>query len=104
MCSLFTHHLDKDEVVSLLRKMAAATKHLVLVNDLVRSVPSLMMVTFATQLLTRSKVVHFDGPASVKASFTPEELRELAVEAGLQTAHVQEHFPCRMLLQWNKQK
>lgn len=104
MCSLFTHHLERDEVISLLGRMRQATNHLVLVNDLVRSVPSLMMVTLATQVLSRSRVVHSDGPASVRSSFTPRELSELAEEAGLSKATIQEHFPCRMLLVWNKQR
>jgi 2-polyprenyl-3-methyl-5-hydroxy-6-metoxy-1,4-benzoquinol methylase len=102
MCSLFTHHLDHAEAVALLEKMRVATRHMVLVNDLVRSMPSLVMVALATQMLSRSRVVHFDGPASVRASFTPEELKGVAAEAGMPNAVVHHSFPCRMLLAWNK--
>jgi 2-polyprenyl-3-methyl-5-hydroxy-6-metoxy-1,4-benzoquinol methylase len=102
MCSLFTHHLERDDAIQLLGKMKNAAKHMVIVNDLVRSYPSLFMVTLATQVLSRSKVVHFDGPASVRSSFTPLEMMSLAVEAGLEGARIQQHFPCRMMLVWDR--
>jgi 2-polyprenyl-3-methyl-5-hydroxy-6-metoxy-1,4-benzoquinol methylase len=102
MSSLFTHHLEHGEVVGLLDKMRGSARHMVLVNDLVRSLSSLVMVALATQVLSRSPVVHFDGPASVKASFTPQELKAIAEEAGLSNAVIHETFPCRMLLVWNK--
>ena len=35
-CSLFLHHLDESDAISLLRRMAAAAQNLVLVDDLVR--------------------------------------------------------------------
>jgi len=100
MCSLFMHHLDRDQAIAVLRKMSAATKHLVLVNDLVRNYKNLLMVSVATQVVSRSHVVHFDGPASVRAAFTPTELYSIASDAGLQNAIVKERFPCRMLLEW----
>lgn len=102
MTSLFTHHLAREEVVALLRRMSAAAKHLVLVDDLVRSYPNLLMVSLATRVLSRSPVVHFDGPASVRNSFTAQEFSDMASEAGLVGGRVQEHFPCRMLFECRK--
>jgi 2-polyprenyl-3-methyl-5-hydroxy-6-metoxy-1,4-benzoquinol methylase len=99
MTSLFTHHLGRTEVVSLLRRMSAGAKHLVLVDDLVRSYPNLLMVSLATRVLSRSPIVHFDGPASVRNSFTTHEMSEMAAEAGLINGRVHEHFPCRMLFE-----
>lgn len=103
MCSLFTHHLSEQEVVALLIKMREATKHMVVVNDLIRSYSSLITVFLATQMLSRSPVVHFDGPASVRASFTPEELKQLAEDAGMPHATISERFPCRMMLVWRRE-
>lgn len=53
-------------------------------------------------VLSRSPVVHFDGPASVRAAYTPAELRALADQAGLAGATVRPVFPCRMLLTWSR--
>ncbi len=98
--SLFLHHLSEEDAGALLSKMAKATRHSVLVNDLVRSRLNLVLVFLAMRLLTTSKVVHTDGPLSVKAAFTREEARGLAVQTGLDTAIVRSRFPCRYLLEW----
>ena len=102
ICSLFLHQLAVDDAVTLLARCAAATDGLVLVNDLARSRWNLGLVWLATRLLTRSHVVHVDGPLSVRAAFTASEARELAERAGLAGATVSGRFPCRWLLTWRK--
>ena len=101
-CSLFLHHLSVDNAVTLLARLAAATNRLVLVNDLSRSRWNLGLVWLATRLLTRSPVVHADGPLSVRAAFTRVEAAGLAERAGLKGATVSARFPCRWLLTWRK--
>lgn len=103
MTSLFAHHLDEEQLVALLKNMSKSTKHMVIVNDLVRSYSSLLMVFLATQVLSRSPVVHFDGPTSVRASYTTEELRDIAVRSGMDDATISERFPCRMMLVWRRE-
>ncbi|MBS2007597.1 MAG: methyltransferase domain-containing protein [Cyanobacteria bacterium SZAS TMP-1] len=102
MTSLFTHHLDPPDIQALLAKMAASAGKLVLVNDLERHPLSLWSVTLATKLVTTSKVVQHDGPASVRAAFTTTEMLQMAQAAGLKEATVERHFPCRMLLSWQR--
>jgi 2-polyprenyl-3-methyl-5-hydroxy-6-metoxy-1,4-benzoquinol methylase len=101
-CSLFLHHLDEPEAVHLLQAMGRAAGQLVLVNDLVRGRASYFLVWFACRMLSRSPVVRFDGPVSVQAAFTPNELQKLAEQAGLAGAVVRRAFPCRMRLAWRK--
>ncbi len=100
LCSLFLHHLTREQALLLLRRMAAAARRLVLVNDLVRSRMGLWLARAATQLLSRSPVVHIDGPRSVAGAFTVAEARQLAAEAGLAGATVDSRWPCRFLLTW----
>lgn len=100
--SLFLHHLDEDQAVSLLRRMGEATRRLVLINDLARSAFNLLLVRVATRLLSLSPVVHVDGPRSVEAAFTPAEMQQLAHRAGLEDAQVSRRFPCRFLLSWRR--
>jgi 2-polyprenyl-3-methyl-5-hydroxy-6-metoxy-1,4-benzoquinol methylase len=102
VCSLFLHHLDDQEAIELLRKMAAAAQRLVLVNDLARSRKGYWLACTATRLLSRSNVVHFDGPVSVRAAFTPTEALALAHRAGLNGATVSRRWPCRYLLTWKR--
>ena len=101
-CSLFLHHLSDDSAVTLLGRLAATTERLVLVNDLSRSRWNLSLVWCATRLVTRSRVVHVDGPLSVRGAFTPSEADALARRAGLTGATVSARFPCRWLLTWRK--
>ncbi|CAN5512646.1 class I SAM-dependent methyltransferase [soil metagenome] len=112
MTSLFTHHLDADDVIMLLRKMSGAARFKVIVNDLVRSEMSYVSVWLATRLLSRSPIVHYDGPVSVNASYTPSEFLNMAERAGLNVSQeknlessvvaVKLIFPCRQLLTWQR--
>lgn len=101
-CSLFLHHLSEDDAVTVLRRMAGAARALVLVNDLGRSRFNYAAVWVACHALSRSRVVRFDGPASVRSAFTPAEALALAGRAGLAGATVRGRFPCRFLLSWRK--
>jgi len=101
-CSLFLHHLSEDDAVALLRRMADAAGALVLVNDLARSRFNYLAVWATCHALSRSRVVRYDGPASVRSAFTPREALGLAEKAGLAGATVRRRFPCRFLLTWRK--
>lgn len=103
MCSLFLHHLDEDEAVALLRRMATAARRLVLVNDLVRGRLGYLMAWLGCRVLSRSKVVHFDGPASVRGAFTIDEAKLLAERASLERATLTKHWPQRFLLTWSRE-
>jgi 2-polyprenyl-3-methyl-5-hydroxy-6-metoxy-1,4-benzoquinol methylase len=102
IASLFLHHLSEFEAVGLLRRMSVTANRMLLVNDLRRTRINLGLVTLATRCLSRSRIVQHDGPASVRAAFTIDEARQLAVHAGLTNAIVTARFPCRWLLVWRK--
>jgi 2-polyprenyl-3-methyl-5-hydroxy-6-metoxy-1,4-benzoquinol methylase len=101
-CSLFLHHLDRPDAVTLLREMGRAAARRVVVNDLSRGPVNYALVWLACRLLSRSQVVREDGPLSVRAAFTPAEAVELATEAGLTGAKARPLFPCRFVLTWDK--
>jgi SAM-dependent methyltransferase len=100
--SLFLHHLPEADAIELLRKMADTAERLIVVFDLSRTRWNLGLVTLASRILTRSSVVHHDGPASVRAAFTMVEARDLAERAGLTNANVTPWWPCRWRLTWRK--
>jgi len=99
VCSLFLHHLSEEEAVTLLARMRDAADA-VAINDLSRSKLNYILVWIAARLLSRSPVVHFDGPASVQSAFTPAEAKALAERAGMANATVHRRFPCRFLMTW----
>ncbi len=100
--SLFLHHHSDERALALLRRMAQLADRLVLVNDLVRGRVGYSLAWLGTRLLSRSPVVHADGPQSVRAAFTLEEAAVLAHRAGLHEAQVCPHWPCRFLLSWRR--
>lgn len=102
VCSLFLHHLEDEQAVMLLRAMRIAGPRLILVNDLARSWTGLCLAHVVGRVLTTSRVVHVDGPLSVRAAFTPAEARTLAERAGLAGATVRRCWPWRWLLAWRR--
>jgi 2-polyprenyl-3-methyl-5-hydroxy-6-metoxy-1,4-benzoquinol methylase len=100
--SLFLHHLDGDQARTFLRRLGDMAGRLLLINDLVRSWPGLVLAHVGTRLLSASPVVHADGPRSVEAAFTPAEALALAEQAGLHGATVARRWPCRYLLTWRR--
>ncbi len=97
MCSQFLHHLPIEHVELILRKMKSAATTRVVVVDLERSRANWMQVWLATRVLSRSKIVHFDGPQSVRAAFTVAEFKNLAQSAGFATFKVRRKWPCRFV-------
>lgn len=101
-CSLFLHHLTQEESIRLLQRMWRASSQWMLVDDLLRSSFGLFLAHLGCRILTRSPVVHADGPQSVRAAFRREELRELVALAGLPAAEEKPHWPQRILLSWRR--
>ena len=104
MCSLFLHHLEEKQVTALLRKMALLARHAVMIDDLRRTRLGYQLAWIGCRLLTRSPMVHTDGPLSVQGAFTMDEARSLAEEAGLQDVSIVTHWPQRFLMTWQRDK
>jgi hypothetical protein len=52
--------------------------------------------------LTTSPVARVDGPRSVEAAFTLEEVHALAAAADMGNAAISRRWPCRYLLAWRR--
>jgi 2-polyprenyl-3-methyl-5-hydroxy-6-metoxy-1,4-benzoquinol methylase len=102
-CSLFLHHLETSQAIDLLRRMRQAAGTMVLINDLIRSRLGYLFAWIGTRVVSRSSIVHVDGPLSVRAAFTIPEARQLAEQAGLHGSAISSHWPFRFLLEWRQQ-
>lgn len=98
-CSLFLHHLSHDDAKLLLSKMASSTNGLMIVSDLLRTQFGYRLAWLGTRLLSRSHIVHVDGPLSVEAAFTLAEVSALKDECGLADAKLHSFLPARFLLE-----
>jgi ubiquinone/menaquinone biosynthesis C-methylase UbiE len=88
---LLLHHLDPAAAVATLREMAAVARDGVVINDLLRTRLSLVLVWVVTRLFWCHRLSRHDGPLSVRRSYGPEELRGLARKAGLQYLGIQRY-------------
>ena len=99
--SLFLHHFPDDQIVGLLRKLAGAASKLLLVEDLLRTRLGWYYCQFGVHLLSRSRVVHVDGPLSVRAAFSLTEMEAFLDRSGLaDRAELVKHWPERFLIRW----
>ncbi len=98
--SLFLHHFKEAEVVRILVQFKHAARKLVVVEDLIRSRLGYGMCLLGVRALTRSRVVHIDGPLSVRAAFTLVEMRQLLQQAAMTDADLRKTWPERFQIQW----
>jgi SAM-dependent methyltransferase len=102
MCSLFLHHVDENEAPVVLENLKAAASRLLLVQDLIRGPIAYGVAYAGTRMLSRSPIVHYDGPVSVQRAFTRSEVRLLAERCGMHDARVMWKWPFRFLLEWSQ--
>jgi ubiquinone/menaquinone biosynthesis C-methylase UbiE len=84
-CSLLSHHLEPDEVVTSLRELSRVARHGVVVNDLTRGIWPFCATGATIMVFGRSRVTRSDGLLSARRAYTLDELDVLLAEAGLVT-------------------
>jgi len=101
--SLFLHHLTAHQVTQTLAAMKCrvAPGGMLLVSDLRRSLAGYLLAWLGCRVLSRSRIVHYDGPVSVQAAWTIREMEEMARLAGLEGAEIRRAWPWRMQLLWH---
>jgi 2-polyprenyl-3-methyl-5-hydroxy-6-metoxy-1,4-benzoquinol methylase len=97
--SLFLHHLSDEGAAGFLKGLTRLGRA-VLVHDLLRTRLGYLLAFLAGRVLTRSPVVRVDGPRSVRAAFSLEEVRDLASRATMKEARVEPCWPERFALFW----
>jgi len=78
--SLFAHHLEPAELARFAVEALRVSRCAVLINDLVRH-PLHVALVYAGFPLMRSYVSRFDGVASVRRAYVPEEMRQILASA-----------------------
>lgn len=98
LCSLTLHHFSRDDAIAILRNMARLCRVGFIVNDLRRSWPGAWTAWLYTHLTTRNPMTRYDSYLSVLRAFTPEELADLAREAGIRTFTITQRPFFRLIL------
>jgi ubiquinone/menaquinone biosynthesis C-methylase UbiE len=98
-CSLVLHHAEKDGALRLLQEMARVSRVGVVVNDLERSRRAWLGAWMLTRVATRNRYTRHDAPLSVRRSFLPAEVAQIAARAGLiETARFRDLFRHRFAI------
>lgn len=103
-CTLFLHHLSDVDSGKLLTQMVRAAGRLVLVDDLRRSKVGYGLAVLGCRILSRSPIVHFDGPLSVRAAYTEAEIELLCKQWDLPLPRIKRHWPHRFLAAWDRKQ
>jgi ubiquinone/menaquinone biosynthesis C-methylase UbiE len=96
LCSMFLHHLDDDQVVTVLREIDRVARRGVIVADLLRNRRALAWITLFTTF--SNPMVKHDARVSVRQAFDREEIERLRDSAGLSYARYYRHFAHRFVL------
>ncbi|MGE5848583.1 MAG: methyltransferase domain-containing protein [Candidatus Methylomirabilota bacterium] len=104
LASLILHHTEGGAQVRLLRELYRVARCGVLVNDLRRGRWPFLVTWLSLRLVSRSRIIHHDGPVSVRRGFLATELLALAREAGWAQARVTCHAFFRLALVGEKPK
>lgn len=103
ICSLFTHHLDDDQLVGFLRWLDRRARKGWFINDLHRHPLPYYFIKYTTGLFSRNRLIRNDAAVSVARSFKKSEWRQLLDRAGIgESARVERHFPYRLCVSREK--
>ena len=96
--SLFIHHFAPVQAVGVLRAAYLCARRAIIMSDLVRGWLPLVAFKLVQPIFAHNFLTRHDGALSIRRSYTPAELRQLAEAAGLHNARVHTHWPWRMTL------
>jgi ubiquinone/menaquinone biosynthesis C-methylase UbiE len=94
-CNLFTHHLSPELVVHFANEALRVCRKAALINDLVRSSIHLVLVYAGTPLYN-SRITRHDAPASVRQSYTPQEMITMLKQTAAARVEIERHYLYRM--------
>jgi SAM-dependent methyltransferase len=96
--SLFTHHLNEDDIVRFLQWMERHAQIGWFINDLSRAPFPYHFFRIFSKLAGLHPFVQHDGPVSIARAFRPAEWRDLCAAAGLgpQEVQIQSFKPARL--------
>lgn len=99
-CGLFLHHLEPENVSRFGRESLRVARRAVLISDVIRSRVHLLLTHMGLPLF-RSPITWHDAPASVRAAYTRDEVRQLLAGCGARKVEIGTYYLYRMgVLLW----
>lgn len=76
-CSLFLHHFSFEQIEQLITKMMHKARIGIIINDLHRHIVAYYAIKLITKLFSKSPMVQYDAPISVKRGFLKSEIMKI---------------------------
>jgi len=96
--SLFCHHFNNDELITMLQWMKSNSSVGFFINDLHRHFLAYYSIKFLTSLFSKSYLVKNDAPLSVQRSFTRKEWEELLKSSKINSYSIKWKWAFRWLI------
>ncbi len=81
IATLFMHHFSSEQLVSFFFGLRDQTNHAIIINDIHRHPIAYYSIRLLTALFSKSTMVKYDAPLSVKRAFTRNELKTILGKA-----------------------
>lgn len=99
--TLFVHHFDEEQLVELFRSMTSHARIGVVINDIHRHSLAYHSIRLLTKYFSKSEMVKFDAPLSVRRSFKKKELINILEKAGIKDYSLKWKWAFRWQLIWH---
>lgn len=93
-CCLFAHHLEPSQIADFIAESLRVARVAVIINDLERTQLHNRLAVFFCSL-DSSRLSRHDGPASVRAAYTADEMRRMLAATG-RRFELKRHFLYRL--------
>ncbi len=100
LTALFLHHLDEEQIVTVLKSMDRLTRRGIVAADLLRHRRAYLWITLFT--LFSSRMIKHDATVSVAQALSAPEVLGLRDRAGISYAKLHRHFGHRFVLSGEK--
>ena len=98
LCSLFCHHLNNNELLSLFNWFRVEAGVGFVINDLKRNWLAYYSAWIFTRLFNGTKLARNDGPISVLRGFKFDELNQLLIKSSITNYSIKEQWIFRYLI------
>jgi SAM-dependent methyltransferase len=96
--TLLLHHLEPDALITLLRHTFERARCGIIMSDITRAALSQIGFRLIQPVIAPHPMTLHDGIVSIQRAYTPDELRDLAQQAGLGQVRIYRHPLWRMTL------
>ncbi|MEP0712112.1 MAG: methyltransferase domain-containing protein [Algoriphagus sp.] len=94
-CTLFTHHFNDSELVSLLKSLREKSRLGIVINDLHRHPFAYYSIKWLTRVFSKSKMVQHDASLSVLRSFSRSDWERILKAAQIKHYEISWHWAFR---------